>query len=315
MRFLNRLYVDGLNVNADTLTVTYNSKTYTVTEFGSLLKRASNADTELTLENVDDTAPSATRVWKAPAYDGTTMKLVDYTAAYVDFTVIMKTSVASAAFAEREYTACGYMILKDGSGNTVTLYSDGKTDSAQAAEARTVELPEKDDDWRTHPQDFKLIATTFDRPDFTDGEGKMESIIAALDELDCSATLNVAGESLAEGGATRDSQITLLSDAISKGFEIGSYTWGNDTWGSSQSELDARSYDELYKYIEDTQAVIKETLGVTPVFLRPPLMMTNDNVFAACKAQDISLISANYRWGKYDTVIRWKAATVLPTKR
>ena len=129
LRFLNRLYVEGLDVSEDTLTVTYNNKTYTVTEFGSLLKRASNEETALTIENVDDSAPSATRVWKAMAYDGSVMKLVDHTENYVDFTVIMKTSVVNAAFLEREYTACGYMILSDGE-NTVTLYSKGRTDSA-----------------------------------------------------------------------------------------------------------------------------------------------------------------------------------------
>lgn len=300
IRFLNRLYVSGLNVENDTLTVTYDGKTYTVTEFGSLLKRASNTDTALKLENVSDTASSASRVWKAVAYDGTTMKLVDYTDTYVDFTVIMKTTVANAAFAAREYTACGYLVLSDGS-STVTLYSKGMTASAANTADRTVTLPNKDDDWRLHPQDFKLIATTFDRPDFSDGTGKMESIIEALAAQGGSATLNVAGESLAEGSAKRDSQIALLSDAIDKGFEIGSYTWGNDTWGYSKDELNARTEEELTRYIADTQTVVQETLGVTPEYLRPPLLLSNETVIGICKDLGISIVTGNVSWRDFPT--------------
>ena len=295
IRFLNRLYVGGLNVENDTLTVTYNGKPYTVTEFGSLLKRASNTETALKLENVNDTAASASRVWKAVAYDGTTMKLVDYTDAYVDFTVIMKTSTASAAFAAREYTACGYMILSDGT-NTVTLYSTGMTDSAENAAKRVQFMANKDDDWRLHPQDFKLIATTFDRPDFTDGTGKMEAIIEALYAQGGSATLNVAGESLAEGSAKRESQIALLRDAIEKGFEIGSYTWGNATWATNASELAARTKEELIKYISDTQAVVQETLGVTPEYVRPPYLISNSTVTEVCKELGLSIVTGNTSW-------------------
>ncbi|MBP3392781.1 MAG: polysaccharide deacetylase family protein [Clostridia bacterium] len=294
LRFLNRLYVDGLNVEDDTLTVTYGGKTYTVVEFGSLLKRTTN-EAALTLENVDDTATSATRVWKAAAYVDGVMKLVDYTDSYVDFTVIMKTANANAAFAAREYTACGYMLLSDGT-STVTLYSKSMTDSAASTAARVQFMADKDDDWRLHPQDFKLIATTFDRPDFTDGTGRMETIIEALVALDGSATLNVAGESLAEGHAKRESQIALLTDAISKGFEIGSYTWGNDTWGYSKAELDARTEEELIKYISDTQTVVQEALGVTPEYLRPPLLLSNDTVRKVCKQLGLSLVTGNSSW-------------------
>lgn len=296
IRFLNRLYVEGLDVAADTLSVTYNGTAYTVAEFGSLLKRASNTDTALKLENVNDAASSATRVWKAVAYDGVTMKLVDYTASYVDYTVIMRSTHANEAFANREYTACGYIVLKDASNNTVTLYSSSVTDSPAATAERVVALPNKDDDWRTHPQDFKLIATTFDRPDFTDGQGKMEIIIEALVAQGGSATLNVAGESLAVGHAKRESQIALLSDAISKGFEIGSYTWGNNTWGYSKAELDARTEEELIQYISDTQTVVQEALGVTPQYLRPPLLLTNDTVRKVCKQLGLSLVTGNSSW-------------------
>ena len=207
----------------------------------------------------------------------------------------MKTATANAAFAAREYTACGYMVLSDGT-STVTLYSQGMTDSAENTAKRVRFMANKDDDWRLHPQDYKLIATTFDRPDFTDGTGKMEAIIEALAAQGGSATLNVAGESLAEGSAKRESQIALLRDAIEKGFEIGSYTWGNNTWGYSAAELNARTKEELLKYISDTQAIVQETLGVTPEFLRPPLLLSNDTVREICKELGISIVTGNTSW-------------------
>lgn len=300
IRFLNRLYVDGLSVQGDTVTVTYGGKTYTVTEFGSLLKRADNTTVELKLENVSNTASSATRVWRATAYDGTTMKLVDYTEAYVDFTVIMKSSGNSAAFLSRKYTACGYIVLKDQSNQTVTLYTGSKTDSADDAKAKAVTLPEKDDPWREHPQDFKLIATTFDRPDFSNSTINIERLIAAMEEYDFSATLNVAGESLAAGSSTRERQIELLTEAMSKGFEIGSYTWGNDTWATTKDELNARTYEEIYQYISDTQDVIEATLGVKPKSLRPPYLLSNDDVVKASRELGLSIITGNVRWGQYN---------------
>ncbi len=297
IRFLNRLYLSGLNVNSDTVSVTYNGKSYTVTEFGSLLKRAGNTTAELTLDNVDDTAPSAKRVWKATAYNGTTMKLVDYTASYLDFTVVMKSSAPGTAFSAREYTACGYLILKDADGKTTVLYSRDKTDSVDATKKRAVAMPEKDDPWREHPQDFKLIATTFDRPDFSNSTINIERLIAAMEEYDCSATLNVAGESLAADSSTRERQIELLQEALDKGFEIGSYTWGNDTWATTKDELNARTYAEIYQHLNDTQSIVKETLGVTPKSLRPPYLLSNANVVKAARELGLSIITGNYHWG------------------
>ena len=294
VRFLNRLYLDGLDVNADTITAVFDGKEYTILEFGSLLKRASNTETKLTLDNVDDTAPSAERVWKAAAYENGIMKLVDYTESYLDFTVIMKTSTPSDVFTQREYTARGYVILTDGT-KTMTLYSKDKTDSAGNTASRSGYLASKTDDWRLHPQDFKLIATTFDCPERTDS-AKTQSIIDALAAQNGSATLNVSGESLAEGSAKRESQIELLTYALENGFEIGSYTWNNSTWGSTKAELNTRTKEQITKYIADTQAVVQEALGVTPQWLRPPLLLTNATVTEVCTEQNLAIFTGNISW-------------------
>lgn len=296
VRFLNRLYLENLNVNNNTVTVTYNGKTYTVAEFGSLLKRAANKGTPLTLDKVTDASAGANRVWKAPAYTGSTMSLVDYTASYVDFTVVMTSQTVNDAFIARQYTACGYLVLKDSNNQTVTLYSDSITRSAADTAKHMVTLAEKDDSWRTHPQDYKLIAITFDGPHMTDGTGKIESVITAMSELDCSATLNVAGFSLAEGSTTRNSQITLLKEAVAKGFEIGSYTWSNDNWATGEIPLSNFTYEQLETAITDTQSIIQSTVGVTPAFVRPPYLRSDSRVVEICRKHNLSLVTGNSSW-------------------
>lgn len=136
IRFLTRLYIENLNIQDDKVTLTYKGKTYTVREFGTLMKRSLNA-TALKIENYDESdTKSATRLWKAVAYDGSTMKLVDYTDAYLDFTVVMKTSRASEAFNERYYDARAYLVLDDGSEEGLVLYGDTFTDNADSAKER-----------------------------------------------------------------------------------------------------------------------------------------------------------------------------------
>lgn len=109
---------------------------HTVKEFGSLLKRSTNT-AALTLETVNAHLRDSgeERMWKAVAYtQGADMKLVDYTAAYVDFTVVMKKgdSVSQETFNSRVYTVCGYVVLDDGT----VLYTPPMTDSVAAAQSR-----------------------------------------------------------------------------------------------------------------------------------------------------------------------------------
>lgn len=136
VRFLTRMYVEGWSATQDTLTVRYQGREYQVIEFGSLLKRSANPEA-LTLETVNANlnATGQNRTWKSVAYTaGGAMKLVDYTAAYLDFTVIIKkgADVTQENFEQREYTVCGYVVLDDGT----VLYTEPMTDSVTAAIGR-----------------------------------------------------------------------------------------------------------------------------------------------------------------------------------
>ena len=127
IRFLNRMYLgDGFDDEADKLTVKYNGAEYEIIEIGSLLKRSENT-TALTVQNVESsTATGANRMWKSVAYrKGGALNLIDYTDAYIDFSVVMLRgkNVSEETFNARSYTACGYVKLQAKDGTVVTLES------------------------------------------------------------------------------------------------------------------------------------------------------------------------------------------------
>ncbi len=132
IRFLNRLYVTDWDPNGDGVYVTYNGQKQKVAQFGALLKRSTNTDVELTLENYEahKSDSSATKIWKSTGCVGENVHLVDYTEGYVDFTIIMTSSIANRySFLNREYTTCAYVVLEDGT----TLYTEAFTDSVLGA--------------------------------------------------------------------------------------------------------------------------------------------------------------------------------------
>ncbi len=128
IRFLTRLTLGEFNTAADAITVTHNGQPYTVKALGMLLKRADNA-TELTLENSQTNTTGSRKIWKAVAYDAAKsayIKVVDYTASYLDVQVVMMKSADTSAsvFRNRQFTARGYMVLADAEGNETVVYSD-----------------------------------------------------------------------------------------------------------------------------------------------------------------------------------------------
>ncbi len=129
IRFLTRMYfAGGFDGDNNALTVKYNGATYDVLEIGALLKRAENT-TALTVENAEAalSATGANRMWKSVAYtkDGD-YRLVDYTASYIDFAVVMLrgSNLSEEAFYARSYTSRGYMKLQAADGTIVTVECD-----------------------------------------------------------------------------------------------------------------------------------------------------------------------------------------------
>ncbi len=136
VRFLNRLYYTAdTSFESNNIYVMYNGVKREVVEFGTLLKRSSS-ETDLTLANYEiyKNAGSSSRIWKTTAYDeGDTITLVDYTKGYMDFTIVMTSSVANRySFLSREYETCAYLILDNGE----EVYCETFVDSVLGAQTR-----------------------------------------------------------------------------------------------------------------------------------------------------------------------------------
>ena len=131
IRFLTRVTMPSGVFNADEIggfTLKLNGVDYEVVEIGSYLKRyeeVEGTEVELTKENAK---------WTAVAYKKgeSDMLLLDYTSTYIDFASVMRTT-----YADRTYTARGYIVLKDAEGNETTVYAGAQqSDSINSALAR-----------------------------------------------------------------------------------------------------------------------------------------------------------------------------------
>ncbi len=129
IRSLNRIYIDGLNWNADTLTTTIAGQSYTITEIGAVARKADTGDLD------KDNYERKGLCYSIDDPDGT-IKVQDYTQQYFDFTVVIKynTPVKSDATV---YQWRAYMILESADGSdTQVIYTDINTDSLDAALSR-----------------------------------------------------------------------------------------------------------------------------------------------------------------------------------
>ena len=138
IRFLNRLYIDGLNLDGDTLTLKHNGETRTITQIGVLLTRG--VQDSLTLEDFDayKKGDSDQKVWHSLSYKSTwsSIYMLQYTDSYMDFCINMTTSNPNNKnFLLRDYTISGYIQLDNGE----TIYTTAMNDMLANAMVREAE--------------------------------------------------------------------------------------------------------------------------------------------------------------------------------
>ncbi len=139
VRFLNRLYIDGLDLTADSLTVRHNGQLRTVTQIGVLMTRGHKDALTLDDYNAYKSGQASAKVWHALSYKNTssTLFVLEYTDRYMDFIINMSTTTPhNPSFLLRDYTICGYMMLDNGE----IIYTDAMWDNAADAMAREAEL-------------------------------------------------------------------------------------------------------------------------------------------------------------------------------
>lgn len=144
------------------------------------------------------------------------------------------------------------------------------------------------DDWRTHPEDFKLIALTYDdAPSFSSATNNSTvRIIDAIAKYQGRGTLFVVGHTLAKNGSA------LLKYAVDKGFELGNHTHSHLSVSTSEvgkQWTTAENYEDFLK----CQELVKNEMGITMKYLRPAGVHTNTALYEAAELLTLPCISGN----------------------
>lgn len=137
-------------------------------------------------------------------------------------------------------------------------------------------------DWRKHPNDYKLIAFTFDdAPAYTGiKDNPTMTIIKALNKYEGAGTFFVNGTRINSNG------FDLLKIAIHHGFELGNHTY-------SHPYLSKLSKDEVREEITKVNDMLNDTLGVTPKFLRPGYVDCGGYVYEVATELNMPLVGGN----------------------
>lgn len=153
----------------------------------------------------------------------------------------------------------------------------------------TEEIDLSDTDWKTHPQDYKLIAFTFDdAPSYKTANGNITThIIDTLNKYNGAGTLFVIGKNIDKNGTI------LLNYAISKGFELANHS-------NNHVRFDELSREEMITEITRLNEKAKTLLGVDMRWFRPPFLKTNDDMFSVCTELSMPAISGGRNASLHD---------------
>lgn len=111
--------------------------------------------------------------------------------------------------------------------------------------------------------DAKLVALTFD-----DGPNTVTTP-QILDKLE---KYNVVASFFLVGMNITDAVKPVMERQLALGCEINNHSW-------SHPAMSAMSKEEIEKEITDTNNIIKEMVGVTPKFFRPPYIATSPEMY------------------------------------
>ncbi len=158
--------------------------------------------------------------------------------------------------------------------NTETTVTVGSDDTM--LETTTTETEAKEEvtqydpsDWRSHPEDYKLVAFTFDDAPGcrNEGDNVQTRLVELFNQYEGAGTFFVTGNSVEQYG------VNFLQYAIDHGFELGNHTYHHTYLTQEPTKAAVR------KEIEDLQTLLAEKLNYTPRFLRPGYVAVDDTVF------------------------------------
>ncbi|KAL3456543.1 hypothetical protein BJX64DRAFT_296610 [Aspergillus heterothallicus] len=126
------------------------------------------------------------------------------------------------------------------------------------------------------------IALTFD-----DGPSEYTSqVLDLLSRYGARATFFVLGDAAANNPA-------LLQRMRNEGHQVGAHTYDH-------ASLPSLDYNGIVSEMTRLEAVIRPALGVTPTYMRPPYLETNDLVLQAMRDLDYRVISASIDTKDYE---------------
>jgi peptidoglycan/xylan/chitin deacetylase (PgdA/CDA1 family) len=115
----------------------------------------------------------------------------------------------------------------------------------------------------------KVVLLTFD--DGPKEKAMIEPMLDILDKHKAKAIFFMNGYRIKE-------HPELLKMVYERGQTIGNHSWDH-------IELKKENNAKIDQQLKDVQTIIKETIGITPVFFRPPFASSNDHVREASKQE------------------------------
>lgn len=223
-----------------------------------------------------------------------------YETAYQMILTGLSTEDGKTAYTRR-FTAVMYVKT----GDTYTYYALGETSFNQVAATYKVMNVDFDapsngaglvkisDEWKSHPQDYKLIAFTFDDgPTSVDGSdlsNNQNKIINTLNKYAGAGTMFIIGNKVNKYG------VGQLQYAVDNGFEIASHTMThaaiNKAYLEANPDYTAQDYiDEQIKPLND---LIKQEMNYNIKYLRAAEGAITDPVLEAAIQAQMPLVRGN----------------------
>lgn len=172
----------------------------------------------------------------------------------------------------------------------ITISFSGATFIMCATNTSTITEPE----WKSHPEDFKLLAFTFD-----DGpSSNMPRYVDLFSLYEGTGTFFVRGISI-----KNDASYSMMQSAINAGWDIGNHgdnhlvaTIGGI--GGGEATYDQINAD-IVNLSNKLESNLKDRNGLPykVKFYRPPNIKPTENTFKVCTEQDLAVI-----WLKYDAL-------------
>lgn len=177
----------------------------------------------------------------------------------------------------------------DNSSDTVSSKPDDTTSSVPDDNTNTIDI---DYDWKSHPEDYKLIAFTFD-----DGpSSNMARFVQLFSWYEGAGTFFVNGR-----GIKGDAQYNQMQNAINYGWNIGNH--GDNHLVAAGLSGTPATYDEIKADINNLTAKLEgnlKNIDGTPYkvsFYRPPNIKPTADSFKICAEENLAVI-----WLKYDAL-------------